>query len=49
LAALFDMLAAGRIKPVVAEVLPLAEVRLAHERLEAGSVQGKLVLRVSEP
>jgi len=49
LAALFDMLAAGRIKPVVAEVLPLAEVRQAHERLEAGSVQGKLVLRVSEP
>lgn len=49
LAALFDMLAAGRIKPVVAEVLPLSEVRRAHERIEAGSVQGKLVLRVSEP
>lgn len=49
LTALFDLLVAGRIKPVVAEVLPLTEVRQAHERLEAGSVQGKLVLRVSEP
>ena len=49
LATLFDMLAAGRIKPVVAEVLPLSEVRHAHERIEAGSVQGKLVLRVSAP
>lgn len=47
LAALFGMLAAGRIKPVVAEVLPLAEARHAHERVEAGDVGGKLVLRVS--
>jgi len=49
LATLFGMLADGRIAPVVAEVLPLAEVRQAHERLEAGTVAGKLVLRVSEP
>ncbi|MCR9149830.1 MAG: medium chain dehydrogenase/reductase family protein [Rhodobacteraceae bacterium] len=49
LAMLFGMLADGRIAPVVAEVLPLAEVRQAHERLEAGTVAGKLVLRVSEP
>ena len=47
LAALFEMLAAGRIAPVVAEVLPLAEVRRAHERVEAGEVAGKLVLRVT--
>lgn len=45
---LFEMLVAGRIDPVVAEVLPLAEVRRAHERLEAGEVAGKLVLRVTE-
>ena len=49
LATLFDMLAGGRIAPVVAEVLPLAQVRKRHERVEAGDVAGKLVLRVSEP
>jgi NADPH:quinone reductase-like Zn-dependent oxidoreductase len=48
LATLFEMLAAGRLDPVVAEVLPLAEVRRAHERVEAGEVSGKLVLRVTE-
>ncbi len=48
LATLFEMLAEGRIDPVVAEVLPLAEVRRAHERVEAGEVAGKLVLRVME-
>ena len=47
LASLFGMLAAGRIKPVVAEVLPMAEVRRAHQRVEAGDAAGKLVLRVS--
>jgi NADPH:quinone reductase-like Zn-dependent oxidoreductase len=49
LATLFDMLASGRIAPVVAEVLPLAQVREAHRRVEAGTVAGKLVLRVSDP
>lgn len=48
LATLFAMLAEGRIDPIVAEVVPLSEVRRAHERVEAGSVQGKLVMRVSE-
>jgi D-arabinose 1-dehydrogenase-like Zn-dependent alcohol dehydrogenase len=42
------MLAERKIVPVVAEVLPLAEVRKAHERVEAGDVAGKLVMRVSE-
>jgi NADPH:quinone reductase-like Zn-dependent oxidoreductase len=49
LATLFGMLAEGRIRPVVAEELPLEDVRRAHERVEAGEVMGKLVLRVSEP
>ena len=48
LAALFAMLADGQIAPVVAEVLPLSQVREAHARVEAGLVPGKLVLRVSE-
>lgn len=49
LAALFQMLKEGRISPVVAEVMPLEDVRRAHEMLEAGKVQGKIVLRVSQP
>jgi NADPH:quinone reductase-like Zn-dependent oxidoreductase len=49
LAHLFAMLAEGRIDPVVAEILPFEDVRRAHERIEAGEVAGKLVLRVSEP
>ncbi|WP_112323410.1 medium chain dehydrogenase/reductase family protein [Oceanibium sediminis] len=48
LARLFTMLAEGRIAPVVAEQLPLEDIRRAHERIEAGEVAGKLVLRVSE-
>jgi len=48
LATLFGMLSEGRIRPVVAEVLPLAEARRAHERIEAGEARGKLVLRVAE-
>ena len=44
---LFALLASGRFKPAVAEVVPLAEVRRAHERVEAGEVAGKLVMRVS--
>lgn len=35
---------AGRLKPVVDSVLPLAEARRAHERLEARDAFGKLVL-----
>lgn len=34
----------GALKPVVHEVLPLAEAARAHEMLESGSVFGKLVL-----
>jgi NADPH:quinone reductase-like Zn-dependent oxidoreductase len=48
LATLFAMLVEGRIAPIVAEVLPLTKVREAHERVEAGDVKGKLVLRVTE-
>jgi NADPH:quinone reductase-like Zn-dependent oxidoreductase len=48
LATLFTMLADGRFDPAVAEVVPLSEVRRAHERVEAGEVQGKLVMQVSK-
>ena len=36
--------ASGALKPVVDSVLPLAEARRAHERLESRDVFGKLVL-----
>ena len=48
LAALLTLLAEGHVDPVVAEIVPLSEVRRAHERVEAGAVEGKLVMRVSE-
>jgi NADPH:quinone reductase-like Zn-dependent oxidoreductase len=41
---LLDLLAEGKIKPVVAERIPLAEAARAHERLERGRYAGKVVL-----
>jgi NADPH:quinone reductase len=42
--ALLDLLRADKIHPVVAERLPLAEARQAHELLESTAARGKLVL-----
>jgi NADPH:quinone reductase-like Zn-dependent oxidoreductase len=44
---LLDLLAAGKIKPVVAERIPLAEAARAHELLERGGYAGKVVLLAS--
>ncbi len=44
---LFDLLAAGKIKPVVAERIPLFEAARAHELLERGGYAGKVVLVTS--
>ena len=38
------LLASGRVKPVVDEVLPMARAREAHERMERNESFGKLVL-----
>jgi len=43
-ATLVGLLRAGKIHPVVAERLPLAEARHAHELLESAASKGKLVL-----
>ncbi len=43
-AALLELLRADKIHPVVAERLPLAEARRAHELLESSAAKGKLVL-----
>jgi zinc-binding alcohol dehydrogenase/oxidoreductase len=42
----YDLIAAGKARPVVDVVLPLAEARAAHERLEAGEQLGKIVLSI---
>ena len=42
----WPLLGSGRILPVIDQVLPLEQVRRAHEQLAAGSVTGKLVLQV---
>ena len=40
------MVESGQIKPTVSTILPLQEVRKAHELIEAKQVHGKLVLQV---
>jgi NADPH:quinone reductase-like Zn-dependent oxidoreductase len=42
----FDLVAAGRAPVVVDSVLPLADARAAHERMERGEHMGKIVLRI---
>jgi zinc-binding alcohol dehydrogenase/oxidoreductase len=42
----YDLIAAGRARPVVDEVFPLAEARAAHERLEKGEQFGKIILSI---
>jgi zinc-binding alcohol dehydrogenase/oxidoreductase len=44
--AVYELISSGRARPVVDEVLPLAEIRAAHERLEAGEQLGKIVLSI---
>ena len=47
LRALGTLTEAGHVRPVLDEVLPLEQVRRAHERVETGSGQGKIVLTVA--
>jgi NADPH2:quinone reductase len=49
LTTLLDLLNQKKIKPLVAQRLPLAEARRAHELLGKGGVIGKIVLDVSSP
>ena len=46
---IWPLLAAGRVRPVVAATYPLEDAAHAHRRLEAGEVIGKVVLTVSPP
>jgi NADPH:quinone reductase-like Zn-dependent oxidoreductase len=45
-ATVMGLVFAGRLRPVIDSLLPLAEVRAAHEKLERGEVKGKIVLAV---
>jgi zinc-binding alcohol dehydrogenase/oxidoreductase len=42
----YDLVAAGKVRPKVDCVYPLADARAAHERLEAGDQLGKIVLSI---
>jgi NADPH:quinone reductase-like Zn-dependent oxidoreductase len=42
----YELVTSGRAVPVVDSVLPLEEIRAAHERLEAGEQLGKIVLTI---
>jgi len=44
LVALFELLQQGKIRPLIAQRLPLTEARRAHELLGKGGVTGKIVL-----
>jgi NADPH:quinone reductase-like Zn-dependent oxidoreductase len=46
LASLAALAEAGVLRPEIDEVIPLADAARAHERIETGSGQGKLVLSV---
>lgn len=45
---LFELLAKRKIEPVVAERIPLAEARCAHENLGRSGITGKQVLMCDE-
>src|SRR5476649_1611734 len=42
----WELVAAGKARPTVDRVFPLANARAAHERLEAGEQLGKIVLSI---
>jgi NADPH:quinone reductase len=47
-AAVLPLFESGALKPVIEEVLPMAEIQRAHARMESDELFGKLVLRWDE-
>jgi NADPH:quinone reductase-like Zn-dependent oxidoreductase len=43
----YELVASGRARPVIDEIVPLADIREAHARLEAGEQLGKIVLSIA--
>jgi NADPH:quinone reductase-like Zn-dependent oxidoreductase len=48
LAEISELIDAGKVKPTVSEVIPLANAKHAHELSETGHTRGKIVLSVVE-
>jgi NADPH2:quinone reductase len=44
LATLFGLLARREVRPIIAEQIPLEEIRRAHQLLGKGGVTGRIVL-----
>ncbi len=47
LSKLFDLLAQRKIEPIISQVIPLSEVKQAHDLIENAKVQGKIILKVA--
>ena len=45
--ALADLVALGKIKPVIEKVYKLSEIQKAHEDLEKGGRTGKIVIEIT--
>jgi NADPH:quinone reductase-like Zn-dependent oxidoreductase len=46
--ALFDLLSQGKLRPAVAEVVPLRQAADVHRRIDAAEIAGKVVLRCAQ-
>ena len=44
----YELVTAGKARPVIDEVFPLEEARAAHERMDAGEQLGKIVLSIGD-
>jgi len=44
----WPLIEAGRVRPRIDRVIPLAQVARAHEAMEQGAVAGKIVLLVRD-
>jgi NADPH:quinone reductase-like Zn-dependent oxidoreductase len=47
LAGISKIIDSGKLAPVIDRILPLSEVRRAHELSQSGHTHGKIVLRVT--
>lgn len=46
-ATVMGLVFSGQLKPVIDSVLPLSDIRAAHEKMEHGELHGKVVLRLA--
>ncbi|MCH3963586.1 MAG: medium chain dehydrogenase/reductase family protein [Clostridium sp.] len=48
LQSLFKLIIEGTLKPVINECFPLKDAKIAHKKLESGTVMGKILLKVDK-